>query len=227
MGWMELLVVGAVALIVVGPKDLPVMFQTLGRITAKIKRMAREFQSAMSDAAKASGTSDISKELMGLTSPKSLGLDGLKGAADSFERWDPMSSTRSETGSNKKAGTSKITEERAKQAEKIREKTAQTAQERLDREADKKPADEGKVSTATTVEDEATATSGAASGSKGRSEPAPSRAATTAATPSIAPSKPTQHKKAKAESVKAGESRPDKKQSVGAASVDSNDEGRG
>lgn len=139
MGWMELLVVGVVALIVVGPKDLPVMFQALGRITAKVKRMAREFQMAMTDAAKASGTSDITKDLRGLTSPKSLGLDKLTSAADSFERWDPMASTTSSTTSKskfgKKADTGTLTEERAEQAKAIRESTAKTAQERLDHEA--------------------------------------------------------------------------------------------
>jgi len=136
MGWMELLVVGVVALIVVGPKDLPVMFQTLGRITAKVKRMAREFQAAMSDAAKASGTSDISRELKDVTSPKALGIDRLKSAADSFERWDPMASKRPESGSAKSVGSAALTEERAGQARQIRENTAKTARARLDREAD-------------------------------------------------------------------------------------------
>jgi len=135
MGWMELLLVGAVALIVVGPKDLPVMFQALGRITAKVKRMAREFQMAMSDAAKASGTSGIKRDLEGLTSPKAFGLDGLKGAADGFERWSPMASGRSKSGSGNEPDKAAMTEERAEQATAIREKTAMTARQRLDREA--------------------------------------------------------------------------------------------
>ena len=46
IGWTELMVVGIVALIVVGPKDLPGMFRTLGRFTGKAKGMARDFQSA-------------------------------------------------------------------------------------------------------------------------------------------------------------------------------------
>ena len=58
MGWMELMLVGVVALIVVGPKDLPVMFQSLGKMTAKIKRMAREFQGAMNEAANATGAAN-------------------------------------------------------------------------------------------------------------------------------------------------------------------------
>ena len=47
IGWSEMLVVGVVALIVVGPKDLPKMFHTLGEMTGKARGMAREFQRAM------------------------------------------------------------------------------------------------------------------------------------------------------------------------------------
>ena len=55
IGWSEFLVIGVAALIFVGPKDLPVMFRTLGRFTARARAMAREFQKAMDDAAKSTG----------------------------------------------------------------------------------------------------------------------------------------------------------------------------
>ncbi len=55
LGLTELLVIGVVALIVVGPKDLPVMFRNVGRFVGKAKGMAREFSSAMNDAADESG----------------------------------------------------------------------------------------------------------------------------------------------------------------------------
>ena len=41
IGWMELMVIGVVALIVVGPKDLPDMFRQIGRFTAKLRQMSR------------------------------------------------------------------------------------------------------------------------------------------------------------------------------------------
>ena len=47
IGWTELMVVGVVALIVIGPKDLPDMFRTMGRFTAKARSMARDFQRAI------------------------------------------------------------------------------------------------------------------------------------------------------------------------------------
>ncbi|WP_339106963.1 Sec-independent protein translocase protein TatB [Thioclava sp. GXIMD4216] len=89
IGWSELLVIGVVALIVVGPKDLPVMFRTLGRLTGKAKAMAREFSRAMEDAADQAGLAETSKELKGLTSKKALGLDALERATEKFEKWQP------------------------------------------------------------------------------------------------------------------------------------------
>ena len=90
IGWSELMVIGVVALIVVGPKDLPVMFRTLGRFTAKARSMAREFQRAMDDAAKASGVKETMKDMADLTSKKSLGITALESAADKFEKWSPI-----------------------------------------------------------------------------------------------------------------------------------------
>ena len=44
VGWTEMLVIGVVALIVIGPKDLPVVMNRLGKVVASIRRMGGEFQ---------------------------------------------------------------------------------------------------------------------------------------------------------------------------------------
>lgn len=93
IGWGELLLIGVVALIVIGPEDLPKLFRTLGRITARARSMAREFTSAIDDAAKSSGLDEAAtslKDVNKLASKKGLGLDALDRAAERFEKWDPM-----------------------------------------------------------------------------------------------------------------------------------------
>jgi sec-independent protein translocase protein TatB len=90
IGWTELLVIGVVALIVIGPKDLPEMFRTLGRFTAKARSMAREFSRAMENAARETGVDEVAKDLKSVGSPRSMGLDAVKNAADKFEKWDPL-----------------------------------------------------------------------------------------------------------------------------------------
>jgi sec-independent protein translocase protein TatB len=90
LSWSELLVIGIVALIIIGPKDLPGMFRELGRFTAKVRAMGREFSRAMEQAAKDSGVKDVAEDLRKVTSPKAMGLDAMKSAADRFEKWDPL-----------------------------------------------------------------------------------------------------------------------------------------
>jgi sec-independent protein translocase protein TatB len=86
IGWTELMVIGIVALIVVGPKDLPRMFRTLGQFTAKARGMAREFQRAMDDAADSSGVKDVARDLRKATDAQGMGLDEL----NKMRNWDPL-----------------------------------------------------------------------------------------------------------------------------------------
>ncbi len=88
--WSEMLLVGIVALIVIGPKDLPGMFRELGRVTAKIRSMGREFSRAMEQAAKESGVKEAADGLKAVSNPVGTGLDAVKSAADRFEKWDPI-----------------------------------------------------------------------------------------------------------------------------------------
>jgi len=101
IGWSELLVIGVVALIVVGPKDLPLMFRRLGEFTGKARAMAREFSSAMDKAADEAGVRDVQKDLRSMTDKKSLGLDAIDKAAREMEGWDPDGQATGKAGTGK------------------------------------------------------------------------------------------------------------------------------
>lgn len=75
IGWSELLIIGVVALIVVGPKDLPMMFRKVGQFVGKARGLARDFQNAMDQAADESGVKDIGDSLKKATDIKNMGLD--------------------------------------------------------------------------------------------------------------------------------------------------------
>lgn len=90
IGWAEMLLIGVVALVVIGPEDLPQMFRQIGRFTAKIRAMGRDFSRAMDQAAADTGVKDMAKDIKKATSVGGLGLDKVKAAADKFEKWDPI-----------------------------------------------------------------------------------------------------------------------------------------
>lgn len=127
MGWSELLVVGVVALIVVGPKDLPVLFRKVGQFVGKAKGMAREFSSAMNDAADDTGMREISsglnKSLKAATNPLGTAMDEVKSA------------TKSLTNINPDSETGKLAAKRAEDAKKMQAVRDRTIAERKQREA--------------------------------------------------------------------------------------------
>jgi sec-independent protein translocase protein TatB len=94
IGWTELILIGVVALIVIGPRDLPEMFRTLGRFTAKLRSMSREFSRAMEQAANDSGVKDVAKDIRNVASPGNLGLNAVKDSVAKFEKWDPLKTSK-------------------------------------------------------------------------------------------------------------------------------------
>ena len=63
ISWTELLVIAMVAIVVVGPKDLPRALRAVGRWTGKAKRMARDFQNQFNEALREAELDTIKKEV--------------------------------------------------------------------------------------------------------------------------------------------------------------------
>ena len=117
LGLTELLLIGIVALIIVGPKDLPVLFRRVGEFVGRMKGMAREFTSAMNSAADEAGVKDVAKTVRAATNPIKTGLDRVGETTREFTNFDPMS----ETG--------KLASERMEASKKIRETTSKLKNE--------------------------------------------------------------------------------------------------
>ena len=81
IGMGEMLVIGILALVVLGPQDLLTTFRAAGKWVGRMQRMAREFSKAMNDAADQAGVSEINKTLKSAANPARMGTDALKDAA--------------------------------------------------------------------------------------------------------------------------------------------------
>ncbi len=68
----KLLIIGVVALVVIGPKDLPGVLRQVGQMVTKLRRMAGEFQGQFMDAMKEADLQDLRKEMADLKNTASL-----------------------------------------------------------------------------------------------------------------------------------------------------------
>ena len=88
IGWSELVVIAVVALIAIGPKELPRVLRTIGQYMSKIRRMASEFQGQFQEAMREAEMADLKKS-----------VDEMADAAKGFTDFDPMASVRKEIDS--------------------------------------------------------------------------------------------------------------------------------
>src|SRR5579862_1684383 len=63
ISWTEFLLIGVVALIVIGPKELPTVMRTLGQYTRKIRGMAADFQNQFQEAMREAEMADLKKQV--------------------------------------------------------------------------------------------------------------------------------------------------------------------
>src|SRR6476620_10113254 len=86
IGWSELVLIAVVAIVVIGPKDLPDALRTLGRMMTKVRRMAGEFQGQFNQAIREANLEDVKKDFDELRQSASILKGGL----------NPMSIAKSE-----------------------------------------------------------------------------------------------------------------------------------
>ena len=110
IAWGEFVVIGVVALIVIGPKELPAVLRAIGQWTTKIRRMASEFQGQFQEALREAEMADLKKEVDNLN-------DAAKGFTSQFDdplnfkeatKWEPKAGRsqagRSQAGRRRQAG---------------------------------------------------------------------------------------------------------------------------
>jgi sec-independent protein translocase protein TatB len=85
IGWGELVVIGIVALIAIGPKELPTVLRTLGQYMTKVRRMASEFQGQFQEAMREAEMAELKKQ-----------AEDLKSSVSDLTRFDPMADTKKE-----------------------------------------------------------------------------------------------------------------------------------
>jgi sec-independent protein translocase protein TatB len=85
ISWTELVVIGIVALIVIGPKELPGVLRTLGVWMRKVRGMAADFQGQFQEAMREAEMADLKKQ-----------VDQIADSARDFSHFDPMETARKE-----------------------------------------------------------------------------------------------------------------------------------
>jgi sec-independent protein translocase protein TatB len=86
IGWSELVVIGIVALIAIGPKELPGVLRAVGGYMGKIRRMASEFQGQFQEAMREAEIADLKKSVDEMTDSATKG----------FTDFDPVGTVRKE-----------------------------------------------------------------------------------------------------------------------------------
>ncbi|MDB5493886.1 MAG: sec-independent protein secretion pathway component TatB [Phenylobacterium sp.] len=95
---LELLIAAIVALIVVGPKDLPVLLRRLGQFMAKLRGMAAEFRASFDEMARQSELDELRKEVEALRKGQLSDIAVQAGHAETTQIVDEIHQSLSEVG---------------------------------------------------------------------------------------------------------------------------------
>jgi sec-independent protein translocase protein TatB len=86
IGWSELVVIGIVALIAIGPKELPGVLRGLGHWMGKVRRMAAEFQDQFREAMREAEVADLKKQFDDMQATASNVATGFDNPLDTARR---------------------------------------------------------------------------------------------------------------------------------------------
>ncbi len=75
VGWTEMLVIGVVALIVIGPKELPALMHRIGKFAGTIRRMGQDFQRELN---KTTGLDEVKNLRASITAPLKATTDAIR-----------------------------------------------------------------------------------------------------------------------------------------------------
>jgi sec-independent protein translocase protein TatB len=92
IAWSEMVVIGAVALIAIGPKDLPKALRAVGAMTAKARRMAAEFQDHFREAMREAELESVRQEVANINQDLSAATSGLQSEFNSIGSQLPSAS---------------------------------------------------------------------------------------------------------------------------------------
>ena len=85
LGWGEILLIGIVALIAIGPKELPGVLRSVGQALAKVRRMANEFQGQFQEALREADIADLKKQ-----------AEDVASSVTDISKYDPLTDTQKE-----------------------------------------------------------------------------------------------------------------------------------
>jgi sec-independent protein translocase protein TatB len=85
---LELLIIGAVALIVVGPKDLPILLRRVGQWMGRMRAMAAEFRASFDELARQSELDELRKE-----------VEAMRNDPHHYSNFNPMAQSASPSAS--------------------------------------------------------------------------------------------------------------------------------
>lgn len=95
IAWSELLLVAIVAILVVGPKELPGMLRALGRMLGKLRSTADDFRKQFDEAVREAGAEDLQREVRALS--KNNPLNQIKDSIEEVGR-NPLAADKKAQG---------------------------------------------------------------------------------------------------------------------------------